>query len=188
LNLSAKDPFHPPVIIFAHSQGAIISSVALQSLTEQERRKIRIFTFGGGSFVFPGEAHPESHNYISIGDAIPRFAVENSLALLAIRRFEENKRGLSNDQIINGLIEEDIENNLSTSDRQAICIYRSQRYKHYVGAFSKIANVTVLEDGRQGVLEHSINIPCYQKKIKELIDCYIERKVSVSTAGAHVCC
>ena len=188
LNVSSNDPSHPPVIIFAHSQGAIISSVALQSLTQQERQQIRIFTFGGGSFVFPGEAHSESHNYISIGDAVPRFAVENSLALLAIRQFEGKNNGLSDEQIIENLITEDIDNNLSTIDPQAILIYRSHRYDYYVSAFNKITNTTVLDDERQGLLEHSINIPCYRKKIKELIDCYNERKVSISMGDAHVDC
>jgi hypothetical protein len=116
LEVSHNDPSHPPVIIFAHSQGAIISNAALQLLTFDERQRLRIFTFGGGSFIFPENSHPDTHNYISIGDFVPRLAASATLALLAIRRYEENKRGLSDDQIIDGLINEDIDNNLATTD------------------------------------------------------------------------
>ena len=36
-----------PVVVFAHSQGAAIVEHALASLSYDERKKIRIFTFGG---------------------------------------------------------------------------------------------------------------------------------------------
>ena len=91
-----------PVIVFAHSQGAAIVEHALVSLSKDERRKIRIFTFGGWSFVAPDTAHPESHNYASIGDLIPRMGSFN-LQYLAIRRYEGFKEGLSLEEIISRL-------------------------------------------------------------------------------------
>src|ERR1700722_19770891 len=172
LEVSHNDPSHPPVIIFAHSQGAIISNAALQLLTFDERQRLRIFTFGGGSFIFPENSHPDTHNYISIGDLVPRLAASATLALLAIRRYEENKRGLSDDQSIEGMINEDIDNNLATRDPHAISLYRIQRRHHYLSEFNKIAHITVLDEERQGIWEHSIRIPCYQKKIKAKVDLY----------------
>jgi esterase/lipase superfamily enzyme len=42
LSLSEKIDSHPPVIIFAHSQGAIISEHALKHLNIDERRRVLI--------------------------------------------------------------------------------------------------------------------------------------------------
>jgi len=36
-----------PIVLFAHSQGAAITEHAIALLSNQERQKIRIFTFGG---------------------------------------------------------------------------------------------------------------------------------------------
>jgi len=41
--------------------------------------------------------------------------------------------------------------------------------------FKKIANVTVLEQSHNAFLgkwEHSFRVPCYQAKVKEIIDRY----------------
>jgi len=170
LGISDSDPSHPPIIIFAHSQGAIISNAALKLLTPEERQRLRIYTFGGGTFIFPEDSHPETHNYISIGDLVPRIAASTTLSLLAIRRHEERKQGLSDAQIIDGLISEDVENNLATTNHDTISLYRLQRNSHYLCEFKKVAHITVLDDGRESTWEHSIRAPCYQKKIKELID------------------
>ena len=102
--------------------------------------------------------------------------VGGDLALLAIRRFEGNKRGLSDDQIIEDLVDEDIENNLATTDDRAISAYCESRRNHFKSEFRKISNTTVLDDERQGMWEHSISNPCYQKKIAELIDRYRDKK------------
>jgi hypothetical protein len=56
--------------VFAHSQGAIISEHALRLLNADERQKIRIFTFGGGSFLEVDSCHPDSHNYASENDLV----------------------------------------------------------------------------------------------------------------------
>jgi len=70
------------------------------------------------------------------------------------------------------LINEDIDNNLATTDPHTIFLYRIQRRRHYLSEFNKIAHITVLDEERQGIWEHSIRIPCYQKKIKAKVDLY----------------
>lgn len=47
LATSESQENNPPVIVFAHSQGAAIAEHALSLLSSQEKQKIRIFTFGG---------------------------------------------------------------------------------------------------------------------------------------------
>lgn len=58
LSLSEKIDSHPPVIIFAHSQGAIISEHALKHLNIDERRRVLIFTFGGGKIIKKYQPRP----------------------------------------------------------------------------------------------------------------------------------
>lgn len=49
----------PPIVIFTHSQGALIANLALNRLEPQERQRLRIFTLGGAAFIAPDFAHPE---------------------------------------------------------------------------------------------------------------------------------
>ena len=44
-----QDEHKPPIVIFAHSQGAIFCEHALERISTSERKQLRIFTFGGGS-------------------------------------------------------------------------------------------------------------------------------------------
>lgn len=53
----------PPIIVFAHSQGALIANMALNRLPATIRQRIRVITLGGAALVSPDISHPESHNY-----------------------------------------------------------------------------------------------------------------------------
>ncbi len=57
LSESEKERIHLPVIIMAHSQGAIITEHALEILNKKEREQLIIFTFGGGSFIAPEKSN-----------------------------------------------------------------------------------------------------------------------------------
>lgn len=166
LKLSEQDSTQPPVIIFAHSQGAIISEHALELLTPQERQKIRIFTFGGGSFIAPGTSHPDSHNYASASDLVCRLGSPNS-QILALQRYYGLKEGLSEEKIIRQLAVQDAMLHLDTLNPDVIEIYTNHRAKHYEQEFSKISNVTVLDPGSQW--EHRFNNRCYQNIVSEII-------------------
>ena len=83
ITLSHHHATPSPVIIFLHSQGAIIGDLALEHLCLSERQQLRLFTFGVGSLIAPGRAHPDSHNYISIADLIPK--IGSSTARIAFR-------------------------------------------------------------------------------------------------------
>lgn len=60
LSESEKDETHPPVIIMAHSQGAIITEHALEILSKKEREQLIIFTFGGGSLLDLDSTNPKT--------------------------------------------------------------------------------------------------------------------------------
>lgn len=174
LSLSEEDPKKPPVIVFVHSQGAIIADLALNLLSAAECKKIRIFTFGGGAFIFPNKSHSESHNYISTADGVPRLA-SFKLTALALRRNEGLKKGLTQEQVIDNLVIEDADYYLDTININNIPVYSEQRRNFYKGEFEKIANLTVLEQSKDAFLgywEHSFEVPCYQNMLKETIKRY----------------
>ena len=162
-----------PVIVFAHSQGAAIVEHALISLSREERKEIRIFTFGGWSFVAPDAAHPESHNYASVGDLIPRTGSFN-LQYLAIRRYEGFKEGLSLEKIISHLAFGDAIQGLDNFDARIIEKYAQERSKYYHEEFQKISNVTVVDSS--SIWEHSFNNDSYQAIVRMKIDQYRAKK------------
>jgi hypothetical protein len=86
LSVASEENESPPVILFLHSQGAILVEHALKSLSLEEKKQLRIFTFGGGSFLPPGESHADSHNYASAADFVCRFGSPH-LQLLALKRY-----------------------------------------------------------------------------------------------------
>lgn len=176
IDFSIKQSDPPPIIIFTHSQGAIIADLALNMLKNSERQKLRIFTLGGVSLIAPGKAHPDSHNYISAADIIPRhLALGLELTNLALRRYESQKNGLTQDELIDILIEEDIDNELDTQDPETILTYSSQRKEYYLAEFAKISNVTILDPSVNATFnryEHELISPCYQRIIHEIIKKY----------------
>lgn len=169
LMLSEQDSSRPPVIIFAHSQGAIISEHALEFLTPKERQQIHIFTFGGGSFIDTKKCHSDSHNYASAGDIIARVGSPN-LQILALERYYGFKEGLTEKQIIHKLATNDAMLHLDTLSAQIFESYISQRIKYYEQQFIEIGNVTVLDAGSQW--EHGFNNHCYQKIVITIIKKY----------------
>jgi hypothetical protein len=171
-----------PVIIFAHSQGAAIAEHAIALLSNEERQKIRIFTFGGWSFISPGFTHAESHNYASIGDLIPRIGSFN-LQYNALRKYEGLKAGLNHEQIIKRLAFEDAIHDLDCLDPHVLEKYTEDRCKYYRKAFEKINNVTILESG--SLWEHSFNNESYQVVVHSIIDKYRNNQMKIQLIDAQ---
>lgn len=166
---SSKDK--PPIIVFAHSQGALIAYLALKHLEPLERQRIHIFTLGGAAFIEPGTAHPESHNYFSVADFIPRLTSYDFCELI-LRLYEGKKIGLTQEQVIDHLIQEDIDNHLASQDPQAIAKFRQARQAHYESDLKRSQNVTLIDENISGIWEHTLAIPCYQAIVKEIINRY----------------
>jgi len=169
LNLSEKDETHSPVIIFAHSQGAIISEHALELLSKKERDKLIIFTFGGGSFIAKEKSHSDSHNYASATDFVCRMGSPN-LQYLALQRYFGIKEGRSEEEVIYQLALYDAMLHLNTTDPKTIETYTKKRMKHYEGEFSKISNVTVLDPDPKW--KHKFESSCYQATVQEKVKKY----------------
>jgi hypothetical protein len=160
-----------PVIVFLHSQGAIFIEHAIKLLSQSEREQLRIFTFGGGSFIAPGTFHPDSHNYASAADFVCRFSSPN-LQLLALERYYGYKEGLNDDKIIAQLALKDAMLHLDSNDLKIMEIYIKKRIKFYENEFSKISNLTILDPDPDCKFKHELKSECYQNMIHSLIQKY----------------
>jgi hypothetical protein len=161
----------PPIVVITHSQGALIADLALNRLPLEERQRIRVFTLGGASIILPEIAHPESHNYFSVADIIPRLTAHD-ISLFLLNLHEGMKTGLTTEQVIEQLIQKDIEISIATQDKKAIEIFREQRLQQYKKHLNQVSNITVLDGDRSGTWEHAFLVPCYQKTLREIIEKY----------------
>ncbi len=173
INLSDQHPSQNklPIVIFTHSQGALVSNLALSRLLPQERQRIRIFTLAGASLIAPDIAHPESHNYFSIADLAVK-VTSYDLCMFLLRLHDGRKAGLKPSQVIEQLIQEDIDAHLETQDQQALDKFRHQRQEHYGHKLWKSQNITILNDNTPSIWEHAFNTPCYQQVATEIINKY----------------
>src|ERR1700722_1399788 len=130
LLLSNENSINVPVIVFAHSMGAIICEHAIELLTHQERQKIHLFTFGGGSFISPGKCHPDSHNFASANDLICLCGSPN-FRTLAMRRYIALKEGLTQEQMVAKWAREDSILYLDTIEARVIQIFEKKRVAYY---------------------------------------------------------
>jgi hypothetical protein len=171
LALSQKDDARPPVIVFAHSQGAIISEHALKLLNIDERQKIRIFTFGGGSFLEVDSCHSDSHNYASENDLVSSMG-SPYFRSLAVHRYLGMKEGLSQEAIIKRWALDDALLYLDSVDAHVFESFMKQRISHYESLMKKISNITILDPDPNCYVEHQFCRECYQKEVKKLIEKY----------------
>jgi pimeloyl-ACP methyl ester carboxylesterase len=161
----------PPIIVFAHSQGALIANIALNRLPATIRQRIRVITLGGAALVSPDISHPESHNYFSVGDLVPRLT-SCGLALFLLELHEGTKAGLTIPQIIAQMIQDDADTSMTSQDGKAIKAYWEERQKYYEEKFHSVRNVTVLDEKRSGTWEHAFINPIYQDVLKKIIHRY----------------
>jgi len=171
LKKSDDSAFHPPVVVFAHSQGAIISEHALELLKTSEKNRIRIFTFGGGSFIAPGKCHPDSHNYASAADLVCSLGSPN-LRFLAMQIYLGNKEGKSQEQVIYQLAFQDTMLHLDSTNLKVFETYLKQRINNYNQEALPLANVTILDPDIDCKWKHEFKSHCYQKEVQKIIDKY----------------
>ncbi len=160
-----------PVILFVHSQGAIIAEHALELLHQSERERLRIFTFGGGSFLLPDASHPDTHNYVSTADFVPLLGSPNHQHL-ALQRYHGYKQGLNDQQIICQLATQDAIFYLDSTDARTMEKYIDERTRHYEREFDKIKNITVLDPDPDSKIKHRFSSRCYQTTIKTIVSRY----------------
>lgn len=171
-SLSEHDKKRPPVILFAHSQGAIICERVLACLTDAEKGKLRIFTLGGGSFIPPGKCHPDSHNYASAADPVCRIG-SPELQLLALAVYEGKKEGLALDQVFQKLAMRDAMLHIDSHQPSVLQKYVQSRIQHYQKAYATISNVTILDPDPGKLLKHRFSSQCYQNALRNIIRNYL---------------
>lgn len=171
LEQSANRTDKPPVVVFAHSQGALIMDLALDGLTPSERKQIHVYTFGGAAFVMSQKAHEESHNYFSISDIAPRI-LSNEMSMLLLRINEGKKAKLSEDQVLMRLAERDADRFLDTSDTKTRETFAKQRVQYYKQLLQERGNISVLSENISAKWEHSFLNPSYQNQVKEIVNRY----------------
>jgi len=171
LEQSEKRTGKPPVVVFAHSQGAMIIELALNGLTLVERGRVHVYTFGGAAFIAPSKAHEKSHNYFSIADIVPRI-MNRELSLLFLALNEGKKAKLSEDEILRQIAEEDTDRMLDTSDAKTRERFTKQRQEYYKKLLQECGNVSVLSENISAKWEHSFLNPSYQNQVKEIVSSY----------------
>lgn len=160
-----------PVIIFAHSQGAIICEHALELLSGSERAALRIFSFGGGSFIARGKCHSDSHNYASAADLVCRLGSPH-LQILALEDYTARKKGRSREELIEDLAIRDAHLQIDSLDPTVIQKYAKERIHYYEQEFLKLSNITVLDPDPICSWQHGFENKCYQKVIQSIIKKY----------------
>jgi hypothetical protein len=95
-----------------------------------------------------------------------------------MKRYIGLKEGLSLDQILSKLAQEDTIFYLDTINITVIQNFENQRKKYYQEQLKIIENVTILDPGPG--LEHSFCIDCYQKVIESLIEKYRNPQISLN--------
>ena len=183
LLLSNENSITVPVVVFAHSMGAIICEHAIELLTHQERQKIHLFTFGGGSFISPGKCHPDSHNFASANDLICLCGSPN-FRTLAMRRYIALKEGLTQDQMLAKWAREDTILYLDAIEVRGIQIFEKKRIAYYEELLEKISNVTILDSGPE--YEHSFCNDCYQKEVETITEKYKKSSKPTPTASINL--
>jgi hypothetical protein len=160
-----------PIVLFAHSQGGIILEHALEFLEPSERLSLRIFTFGGGSFIAPGKCHSDSHNYASVADYVCLLG-SPSLQMLALQRYYARKESLTDAQMIQQWAFRDAILALDSIDPNVIQKFAETRAAHYLGEFARIRNLTILDPDPDSRWKHKFASDCYQKAVQQLIQKY----------------
>ncbi len=169
LSLSRQDQV--PAVIFVHSQGAIICKHALELLSPSERSELRIFTFGGGSFIAPGKSHADSHNYASAADFVCRLGSPH-LQILALESYSAHKKGKSREELIQDLAMRDALLHIDSLDSSIIQKYANERIHYYEQEFEKLSNVTVLDSDFGCNWQHGFENKCYQNVVQSIIKKY----------------
>ncbi len=164
-----RDEHKTPIIIFAHSQGAIICEHALERLPTSERQLLRIFTFGGGSFVAPQTSHPDSHNYASAADLVCLFGSPH-LQMLALQEYHARKKGYDRDDVIQLLAARDAELHVNPFNPAAKERYIKKRTNFYKEAFERLKNLTVLDPDDS--VQHGFDSKCYQTVLGSIVNKY----------------
>jgi len=169
--LALEKEENAPIVVFAHSQGGIILEHALVLLQPEENKRIRVFTFGGGSFIREGISHSDSHNYASAADPVCLLGSPN-LQPIALQRYYAHKEGLTDSQMIHEWAFRDVILELDSIDPNIIAILTEKKVRYYQSLFAKLKNLTILDPDPDSHWKHKLLSDCYQVTIQKIINHY----------------
>jgi hypothetical protein len=165
-DLSENLPEKPPIIIVAHSEGAMIAEFATKKLPVSIRKKIQFWTLGGAGFVPEGSCHQGTCNYINHNDQIVKAASPIDYRIL-ITRDKLKEKNL--DYVANFLAEEDVlVQGLDMGTEYKLA--KENKAIRYKKRLDELSNTTVLYNTDKKGIHHGFSDPHYQQKLKELIN------------------
>ncbi len=168
IDLSKERGEQRPIVIFAHSQGALIVDLALNKLTTEERKRIQAYTFGGLALISSEKSNAQ--NFFSSKDPIPFFASKDRVQFL-LRFHLRQKLGLTAQEIIEECVKEDFVSYYQQDvSLESVEEFRQRREQHYKNELKQSENITILDDTISEFWEHSFDLPSYQAKIRELVE------------------
>jgi hypothetical protein len=166
IDQSEKHSEKPPIIIIAHSEGAMIAEFAVKQLKPSIQKKIQFWTFGGAGFVPDGICHPKTCNYVNQHDPIIQAVSPLDYRILTVRdQFKEKKL----DYIANILAEED----MLVQGFDIGPIYKVSKEKkanEYKKRLDELANTRIIYHKKLVWNHHEFKDPEYQLKLQELIE------------------
>jgi hypothetical protein len=132
---------------------------------------LRIFTFGGGSFITPGTCHPDSHNYASTADYVCILGSPNH-QLRALERYHERKKGLSDHEIAVKFAYGDAMLHIDSTDPRIIDAFIAQRITYYENEFFELRALTILDRDPDQRWKHTFKSDCYQRAMQAIVKKY----------------
>lgn len=169
--LALEKEENTPIILFAHSQGGIILEHALELLKPSETSHLRVFTFGGGSFIAPGKSHSDSHNYASVADYVCLLG-SPKLQLLALKRYYARKEGVTDLQMVQQWALRDAILELDSIDSNVVKEFTENKIKYYLKEFVRIENLTILDPDPDSRWKHKFDSDCYQDTVQKIVQKY----------------
>lgn len=154
-----------PIIVVAHSEGAMIVERAAKRLTSSNQKKIQFWTFGGADFVPDGLCHLNTCNFINQHDLIARAASPVDYRILIIRDQFKDK---SLDFVANFIAKEDMLTE-GMDLGPAYELWEQEKAKKYRRRLDELRNTQIIYRRKGSPPQHSFSDCYYQAKLNELV-------------------
>lgn len=166
ISQAKKEHHHLPIIVVAHSEGAMIAELAAKQLEPSCRNKIQFWTFGGASFVPAELCHPNTWNFVNQHDLIVRAVSPIDYRIMIIRDQFKDK---NLDFVANLLAQEDML--IEGIDMgPAYDLWEQEKAKKHRKKLAELCNTKIIYHQRVARYHHSFDEPNYQAKLRELIN------------------
>lgn len=169
---SEQTGINTPIVVVAHSEGAMIAEHVVRQMELSKRKKIQFWTLGGAGFVPNGICHQNTCNFIKQYDAISRAISPIDYRILIIRdQFcEENLDFVANFLAKEDLIIEGLDESLAHE------FWERERTQKYRKRLDELCNTSIIYHEKESGVQHGFDDHHYQAKLRELIDNLYDQK------------